>query len=147
MLIETPALLADLAAINAAVNADPAFTNDTTHFYLGRSLMADDRTVAYAELLPPSRIDWTGQAVAEKRRRLIAAGHGPAGLLIALATLPDGTTHPVLTADISAPQAPYTLLLDSTSAAPKAWSSVANLQFRECPEDDSWGLLCTASAA
>jgi predicted transglutaminase-like cysteine proteinase len=147
MLIETPALLADLAAINAAVNADPAFTSDAAHFYTARTLAVADRTLTYAELQPPSRIDWSGQAVAEKRRRLIAAGHGPAGLLVALVTLPDGTPHPVLTADISAALAPYTLVLDSTEAAPKAWAARGNLQYRECPEDDSWGLVCTAGAA
>jgi len=147
MLIETPALLADLAAINAAVNADPSFTNDASGFFTERDLAVADRSMTYSELLPPSQIDWRTQAVAEKRRRLIAAGHGPAGLLIALAAQPDGSAHPVLTADISAPLAPYTLVLDSTTSAPASWSAAARVQFRESPEDDNWGLLCSAPAA
>jgi hypothetical protein len=141
MIIENPGLMPAMVATLASVRADPACTDANTGLYVRKHLAVEGQDLTVAELLPPDQIDWTGHAVDAMRRALVAAGYGPQGLLIALAALPDGSHHAVLTADVSTPAAAVTHVLDTRSAAVLLWEDLPAIQYRECADGQSWALV------
>lgn len=107
-------LMETMAAINAAVNADAAWPDHAV------------KSDSIGGWLNPAAPEWSETAAAEKRRRLVAAGIGPVGLYLAIAT-----DRVVLTADVSEPEAAQTYVLSDLTDVVQAWADAPPIEARE----------------
>lgn len=110
----TPTLMKTMATINAAVNADAAWPDHAV------------KRDSNGGWLDPAASEWGQTAAAEKRRRLITAGIGPAGLYLAIVA-----DRVVLTADVSEPEAAQTYVLSDLADAVQAWADALPIAARE----------------
>jgi len=124
VLVYSPALMEQLAAVNAAVNREIRFVTDIAQY----------NAEEYWALPAAGRGDCEDKAL-EKRRRLVAQGLAPGAMRMALVFHRSLlTSHGILTVETSA----GTFVLDSSDDEVRRWDRVPyNFESRERP-DGQW---------